>query len=188
MSEINLLQGNARGSSGTAVRVSLNVVGGIVLIAACATGGYFYLKGKTVQADDSGVVAQQLATQQAVTSGKDYKNFIATQKSLSTLTTLFAGHLGWTPLLPKFSAATLKVASFSNFAATADGGVDVAGTVPTFADLDKMMQGFQLQDFSSYVQSVSLVNIGMSHSSAGNSVSFAVHVQVKPNIVQYKNQ
>lgn len=158
------------------------------MVLAVGAGGFWYLQAKSARADDANTVAQQVATQQSVTNDKDYQNFLSTQKSLSDVSALFGSHLGWASLVPKFAAATLKTATFSSFQATSDGSVDVVGTVPSFADLDKMLQGFQLQDFSSYIKSVSLVNVGLSNGSGGNGVSFSLNVQVNPSILQYQNQ
>jgi hypothetical protein len=189
MPEINLLQGNVNTSgNSTATRIVFGVLGAIVLLAAAGSGAYFYEQNSSVNSQIASTVAAQAAAQSSVTADKNYKSFTTTQQDLSSLTTLFGSHVGWTSLIPKFSSATLKAVSFSNFKAAIGGGVDVSGSAPSFADLDKMMQGFQLPDFSPFISSVSLVSIGLAHSSAGNSVSFSVHVNVNPATLKFANQ
>ncbi len=189
MPEINLLQGSGRTtSSGSVTRVTLNIIGIVLVLAVAIGGGYFHLQVKKVSADDAATVAQQSSVEQSVASDKNHENFLASQATLAATTQLFGDHLGWASLIPDFSDATLKTASFNSFQATANGGLNVSGTVPTFNDLDKMMQGFQLQSFSTLVSSVSLLNIGLDHSAAGNRVAFTVHVQFNPATLKYGSQ
>jgi hypothetical protein len=189
MPEINLLQGNVRTSStGLATRVILNLVGACLLVAVLIVGGIFYAEVKSARAQDTKVVAQQSSALQSISGDKNYKNFIASQSALTEVTQLFTSHLGWTSMIPNFANATLKGASFNSFDAAADGGVNITGTVPNFNDLDEMMQGFQLPAFNSFIQSVSLQNVGLDHSDIGNSVAFTVHVQFNPATLKYQSQ
>ena len=159
-----------------------------MLVAVIGATIYFNRQDAGLQAQDAGIVAAQQDARQGVMSDKNYTTFTSNQQKLSQLKTLLAGHLTWVQLLPKFASATLKTATFSSFQATSDGGVDIAGSVPSFVELDKMMQAFQLPDFSSYIKTVSLVNVGLAHSDKGNGITFTVHITFDPSILNYAKQ
>ncbi len=182
MAEINLLQNTNIESSEERLPKILNTSGIILLMLAIA--GYILLwvgtssaKNKTTE-----LQSQQSAIQQKVQQSEDYPRLSNYQNKLKNLQLLLDKHLGWGTLIQKFSAATLKTATYKKFTANSDGSATITGNVPDFQNLDKLIKAFQLNDFQ-YIKDVKLVNVGLSEENK-NGISFTVNVTFNNTLLQ----
>lgn len=183
MAEINLLQNQEVEVQQVRTYNLLNRIGVVLLllsIAAYATAYYFNDRVVSQVATDK---AEQISLQSQIVNDKNYPALLKQQEKLSNLKILLNKHLSWGDLIQKFGQATLKTATYSKFVANAEGGATITGVVPDFQSLDKLMQGYQLNQFN-YVNDVKLINVGLSDKDQSNGIQFTIKATFNKDLLQ----
>jgi hypothetical protein len=181
MAEINLLQNQETESKQRLTTNILNNIGIGLLVLVLAFYGTFYFLDKNVNAKMEANKAHQIEVQQQIKNDKEYPSLIRHQEKVSNLKILLDQHLSWGDLIQKFGDATLKTATYTKFLANAQGGATVTGIVPDFANLDKLMKAYQLNQFN-YIKDVQLVNIALSDKDQ-NGIQFTLKLNFNKDML-----
>ncbi len=191
MTQINLLHTDTGEHSRAAAYAVLNAIGIGLLVLVLAAGIFFYFSNRSMQSKVAQESQSQASAKSSLETNKNYKGLVATQQKLKDLQVVLAQHTDWSDLVTQFAAATLKSTSFSDgattgsiyhsFRAASDGTVEISGTVGSFADLDRLIKGFELADFNSYITNVSLTSVGTAEEKKG--VTFTIDVSFNKDIL-----
>ena len=187
MAEINLLQSSQPAKKSNDQWAKVFAVFSVILLGLAVIGaGVMFFVNRSVQVQSADLKAQITQRQDEITQVNRYNDLISEQTKLKNLQFLLDHHLDWSQLLPKFYDATLSSATYSRFAAQADGTATITGNVDNFVDLDKLIQAYQLADFKSYIKDIKLVNIGFSTDLNKPGVTFTISVSFNDDIIKAK--
>jgi len=192
MADINLLQASQPNEKQSVRWMRyFNITSYVILgLAVIGAGAAYFITNKSSQQKYQ-LISQMNDQVSAIQNLKDYQTLIASQVKVANLNYLLNSHVDWTQVLPKFFAATYKGTSFNRFSVNDQDGSDIvsiSGTVPSFVDLDKMIQGFQLADFNSYIRDVKLVNVGLSAAGDHPGISFSMNITFNRDLLKFKAQ
>jgi|SRR5579872_1205983 len=185
MADINLLQ-SAQPSQNDPIRRAkiFTIVSAVIFGLALVIGIFIFFSNRSSDSQIQNLSTQKNDTINQIMANKDYGTLVVDQRKIKDLQTLLDKHLDWSKLLPKFFDATLTSASYSRFQAQSDGSALITGNVATFVDLDKLIQAYQLTDFSSYIKDVQLVNIGFSTDLNKPGITFTIKVIFNQDIIK----
>ena len=181
MSDINLLQATKTeaDNSGRNYRV-LNIIGIVLFVLAFGAAVIVYLAGSSAAKHKAALNDQVAQGRAGIESIQAYPILLSDQTKIKNLKLLLDHHVDWSRVLPAFFSVTLKSAAFTKFTGNNQGSVTIAGVVPNFQELDKLMQALQLEDATgqTFVNDVNLLNVGLSTDSDStvNGVSFTINV------------
>lgn len=182
MAEINLLKNQVEEIKEKQAYKVMNKLGVGLLILVVVAYIFFFFAAKSYDSQAQTIAQQQAALQMQIEQEKEYPGVIAHQDKLKNLQILLDKHLSWGDLIQKFGNATLKTATYTKFIATSDGGATITGIVPDFQSLDKLIKGYQLNQFQ-YIKDVKLINIGLSDQQK-NALNFTIQVTFNKDLLQ----
>ncbi len=182
MAEINLLKNQVEEIKEKQAYKVMNKLGIGLLILVALAYVFFYFAAKQYDSQAQAIAQQQAELQLQIEQEQQYPGVIADQDKLKNLQILLDQHLSWGDLIQKFGDATLKTASYTKFTATSDGGATITGIVPDFQNLDKLIKGYQLNEFQ-YIKDVKLINIGLSDQQK-NALNFTIKVTFNKDLLQ----
>lgn len=161
MADINLLQTPSAHTStiSTRGRVFLSRLLMFILIVVVLSFGL--LKFLTWQSGKSitETQARVAAAQSEALNNKDRKELITRQGQLKALNNLVDDHMYWSYFLPELSKVTLRSAAYSQISMDEQGKLLVTVTLPTYEDLEKYMQIFDLPEYNQHISNVKILSI-----------------------------
>lgn len=181
MPDINLLQSESHdiGSEvSNAARIVARLLVFVVVAAILAYGALFFW-GWTTQGSIEKVTTQVAAKQQEILANKDRNELVTRQEQLKELNTLIDEHLYWSYLMPELARVTLKSGRYTNIEAKSDGKLNLTVNLPSYEDIEKFMQIFDLPEYNQQFSNVRIVSIGKTQSE--NSIETRVSLQLTFN-------
>lgn len=161
MSEINLLHTDSKGSGvntsfATTLLARLFLILVIIAVAIYAVL-YFYTWKNSNSLKTVNAQVQKLETE--ALANKDRNELVTRQDQLSELETLISEHVYWSYLLPELSRVTLKSARYTKIEAGKDGKLSLAVNLPSYSDVEKYMQIFDLPEYNQQFSNVRISGI-----------------------------
>lgn len=117
--------------------------------------------------------------QAAAMSNTDRDELVTRQEQLSELGTLIDDHVYWSYLLPELGRITLKTAKYTEIDASRDGKLTLVANLPSYEDIDKFMQIFDLPEYNEEFSNVRIVSIGKVQD--GDKIETELRVQLTFN-------
>jgi hypothetical protein len=195
MAEINLLQTNNDAQKKSPIWSGLMIGVGVLLLVLTAAA-FFYLKFsnknlvKNIEAEDKN--QQQL--QSEIRNDKNYALLLDAQQRVGVMSVLLDHHVDWSTLIPYFTDATYKDITYKSFRSKSDnfkpgGGAEarITGEANSFRDLDKMIKGLQLKDFSNVIREVKLISATPNSENATKAVFFDIRITFNNSILHAAN-
>ncbi|MDB4939847.1 MAG: hypothetical protein JWO40_272 [Candidatus Doudnabacteria bacterium] len=158
MAEINLLQNTNNRNTERKTHNVVNTIGVIVLVVVIGLYGLFFVLTNKADADSKALADQQAQIQQKISTGTQYQQLVSAQTKLKSIESLLKTHTYWCEILPNLSADTLKSTTYGKFTANANGSATISGNVSNFQNLDKLIQGYQVNN-DKFVKDVKLVSV-----------------------------
>lgn len=179
MAQINLLDGEqTRGFKRNGY--SLLSKGMLVLLLLVALFyGYLYIRQGSIQKQINQVREKTAEAQAEATSNTDRNELITRQGQLAALNPLIDDHVYWSGLLPELARISLRQSSYVSISAAANGNLVMSVEMPTYADLDKFLQVFDLPEYNKQFRDVRVLSI--SKGAEEGSVSYVMRVQLAFN-------
>ena len=161
MSEINLLH-SEQADSGINNSLAAILVARLLLILVIAAfvlyGVLFFYNWRTN--NKLTTVKQEVQTLQAQTlADKDRNELVTRQEQLAQLETLIDQHVYWSYLLPELARVTLKSAHYTDIQADSTGKLNLTVSLPSYTDVEKYMQIFDLPEYNQQFSNVRIVGI-----------------------------
>ena len=193
MAEINLLQTNNDKPTVNPIWSKLVYVFALLLVLA-AVGGYLLLRNSNASLVQE-IAAEDLRHQElekTIRGHKDYSTLLSAQDKVKVITTILNKHVDWSRLIPTIAEATYKDAVFDTFSAEsrnledaqgAGATASITGAVSSLKDLDKLVKGMKLKDFSNNIRDVKFVSMTMNKEDADKRISFELRVTFNNAII-----
>lgn len=189
MAQINLLgtQNTNKNIFGNGYKIIARVLGVILLLIAVYYGYLYFSESSATKKIDS--IKQQLAKAQAEAINQPSRQEALTrQGQIQNLNPLLSKHLYWSHLLPELAKATIRTASYVNIDAQADGSFGLTVTVPSYAELDKTLQVFDMGDFNKYFSNVKILSINKAQNNSQLSVTARLELTFDPALIKSRNR
>lgn len=161
MADINLLQNdsyesgvNAGYAATVLARLLLLLVMGVIAI-------YAVLYFDSWRSDSSlQEVTSKISTKQAESlTNKDRNELVTRQEQLAELEVLIDKHVYWSYLMPELARVTLKSAQYTEIEAKSDGKLNLTVKLPSYEDIEKYMQIFDLPEYNQQFSNVKITGI-----------------------------
>lgn len=181
MAQINLLSSNSSNKPNPGQMVlslGIKLLIGILGLLVLYYVWLFWSSSSTI-AKTKDLKSKIVQDQSAVLSDKDRQELVVRQGQIKALNALLQNHVYWSNLFPKLAEATLNSASYVSFSATNDGKGSMVVSVPSYSDLDKFLQVFDLPQFSQNFSDLRITSI--SRSQKGNNLETKAEMQFKYN-------
>jgi hypothetical protein len=174
MSEINLLSSQtpqvSSVNNGFLVRLFARIFLLLVILAGIS---YLVVLVVNYSTNKSLVTVQNKvkSAQAEALANKDRNELVTRQEQLKQLDTLVDSHVYWSYLLPELARVTLRSAVYSNISAKSDGKLNLDVTLPSYSEVEKFMQIFDLPEYNQQFSNVRIVSI--------DSVQNGTTIQIK---------
>ncbi len=161
MAEINLLN-NDRSNSGINTDfiavVFARILLLLVIVAAIVYGLLFFFNWRSnSKLETTNKEVQKLESE--ALSNKDRNELVTRQEQLTHLEKLVDDHVYWSYLLPELSRVTLKSAKYTRIEADKQGKLNLTVSLPSYSDMDKYLQIFDLPEYNQQFSNVRVVGI-----------------------------
>ena len=149
MAQINLLSPNtSKPNLGqAALRIGVKVLVGL-LILMVVYYVWTLVDGKRTASSIVNLQNKITSAEGQVLGQKDRQELIVRQGQIQALSNLLKNHVYWSQLIPELAESTLKTASYVSFSANDQGTGTMVVSVPSYTDLDKFLQVFDLPQFN----------------------------------------
>ena len=162
MSEINLLHTDSKdggvNNSFAVILVARTLLVLVIASIAAYAITYFYTRSNAKRLESVTQKVQTLKTE--ALANKDRNELVTRQEQLTELETLITQHVYWSYLLPELSRVTLKSARYSKIESEKDGELTLTVNLPSYADVEKYMQIFDLPEYNQQFSNVRISSIG----------------------------
>lgn len=185
MPEINLLSAAPRRQPISLVTITPFLVKLLTLLLILLAAYYGIAKFRISAAAKKAETLQlQISEKRGEVARDDQRNELLTRQSqLADLKKILQHHLYWSMFLNSdLPRVTLKVASYSAISAQSDGKVILVVSVPTYEDLDKFLQVFDLPKFNKDFNQFTDVEVkSITKAQQGNSLLTSFKIELKYN-------
>jgi len=181
MSEINLLQNEGKSGGENTGLIARLVSRLLILLLVLALLGYagLYVYNMMTTKKLATVKDSVKADQSEALSNKDRNELVTRQEQMLQLKTFVDNHLYWSYLLPELARVTLKSAKYTAIEAHSDGNLNLSVTLPSYQEIDKYLQIFDLPEYNQQFSNVRIVNL--SNVQTKDSVETQVELQLTFN-------
>lgn len=182
MAQINLLSSNTSASKSNTGEVILKLsvkILAVVLGAVVLYYGWLLLSSHRTNLSTESNKKRIIEAQTEISGRKERQELIVRQGQLSALNGLLQNHVYWSNLFPKLAEATLNTVSYLSFSADDQGKGTMTVSVPSYAELDKFLQVFDLQQFNENFSNIRISSI--SRSQKGSTLETRAEIQFNYN-------
>ena len=186
MPDINLLQTQSS-DPGEAVNNVARVFARLLLIAVIgvivAYAVLYFIGWRSQSTLDK--TNMQVQSRQAETLGNVGREELVTrQEQLKELETLVDQHVYWSYLMPELARVTLQSAQYTNIEANSDGKLTMTVTLPSYQDIEKYLQIFDLPEFNQQFSNVRIVGIEKTQSEGSLQTQLTVQLMFNPAFIK----
>lgn len=186
MAEINLLQTENPAVDqgfGVVTRLVAKILSVILVVVVLVYVGlyvYGWLNGKRLTSIKSDI---QTAQSEAL-ANKDRQELVTRQEQLGNLETLIDNHLYWSHLLPELARVTLKSARYTEIEASSDGKLNLAVTLPSYEEVEKYMQIFDLPEYNQQFSNVRILSIETVQADTSIEIQLRLELNFNPEYIK----
>jgi hypothetical protein len=190
VAQINLLKQNTTNSFDFSRSIPKILVRLFLVVLLCLLGyyGWLYFQVKKIDSDTIALNAKMAGEVSLALGTTDRNELLTRQLQIKTLSGLISSHLYWSQILKPLADATLQTATYTSIETLDDGTLSISGSVPSYEELEKYLQAFNLSDvyqnFSDVLLGGYVKNIGKTPDSS--NVNFQVIIKYNPDLIQYK--
>lgn len=191
MADINLLGSDSNRASsannGLVPRVVARLMMIFLIVAVAVYAGLFLL---SFLSNRSLSTAQKQIDdlQTAALASKDRNELVTRQEQLQQLNTLIDRHVYWSYMLPELARVTLKSARYSEISATADGKMELGVLLPSYSDIEKFMQIFDLPEYNKQFSNVRIVGIDNTQNGTTIETKLRLELTFDPKLLKDQPQ
>lgn len=186
MADINLLQNRIEESGINTSPVARAVAKILMLLVVLAIIGYGFLfftdwRTKTKLAK---VNEKIQAVQASAITNKDRLELITRQEQLIELETLIDNHTYWSYLLPELARVTIKTAKLTEINAKDNGKLSLTATLPTYEEIEKFLQIFDLPEYNQQFSNVKIESINRIISESSVATELRLQLIFNPEYIK----
>jgi hypothetical protein len=159
MAQINLLDSQQTTSFKGSGYKWLSRLMTVFLVVVILGYGYFFIRQRSLQSQINDVRSQTAAAQTEATSNTAREELLTRQGQLVSLNPLIKNHVYWSGLLPELARISLRQSGYTSIEAASNGNLILSVEMPTYTDLDKFLQIFDLPEYNRQFSNVRVLSI-----------------------------
>lgn len=186
MPEINLLDNNQIDTGDAVSSIARNVARLFLLLVVAAIIGYgvlFFLSYR-VQGQVDETTASIKTKQTAIEGNKDRSEIVTRQGQIKEFNGLVDNHLYWSYLIPELARVTLNSGKYTVIQADSDGKLNLTVSLPSYADIEKYMQIFDLPEYNQQFSNVRIVNITKNQNGSKIETLLTLQLTFNPEFIK----
>lgn len=185
MAQINLLDSEPKsGFSRNGYSILTKVMVGLLVLLVLFYG-YLYFRQGQIQKEINSVRERTQAAQKEAIANSDRDELLTRQGQLAALNPLIEDHVYWSGLLPELARISLRQSSYVALSAVDNGNLILSVEMPTYADLDKFLQVFDLPEYNRQFSNVRTLSINKA--TEEGQTAYVMRVQLTFNTEFIKN-
>lgn len=186
MAEINLLHSDQVDSGINSGFAAIFIARLLLILVIVAAVVYVLLYISTWRNGSKlATVNQEVQSLQAeVSANQDRNELVTRQEQLSELETLISKHVYWSYLLPELARVTLKSARYTEIEAESDGKLNLSVSLPSYGDVEKYMQIFDLPQYNQQFSNVRVMGIDTVQKDAAIEILLRVQLTFNPDYIK----
>ena len=186
MADINLLQNSGNNKKPlTSVSASLAVkIAGLILILVLAYYAYLWFAHSRANKDLSAWTLKTSQAQSQAINEPGRQELITRQGQIKELDSLITHHVSWSYLLPELARVTLGSTTYANVSAKSDGTLQVTVNAPSYAELDKYLQVFNLPQFNQQFSDVKVLSITKAQEGSNLQTQMKLELLFNPQFIK----
>jgi hypothetical protein len=190
MPDINLLNSSTNPKSvENTVRDIPNVISKVllfVLLLIVLFYGYlFYADFKAKKTlSNSKAVIDSITAEAKKTNGREM--VVMRQGQVKELNGLVGNHVYWSALLSELAKVTLGTAKYTTIEARSDGKLSLSATLPSYSDLEKFLQIFDLETYNKQFSDVRIASISKSQQEDSLETIVRLELTFNPAFIKQK--
>ena len=186
MADINLLQSTTSSPALMVTKIKRVIARVLMIVLLVIVAGYGYLYFDLYQTNKNLTTTETAIAkaQSEALSNKDRSELITRQGQLKELDTLVKQHLYWSYLLPELARVTLKSAKYTAIDAGEEGKLNLTVSLPSYTDLEKFMQIFDLPAYNQQFSNVKIMSIGKTQQDAQVEISVRLELTFNPAYIK----
>lgn len=186
MPDINLLQSESHdiGSEvSNAARIFARLLFVVMIFTFVAYGVLFFFNW-SAESSLSKVTSSIQVKQAEIINNKDRNELITRQEQLAELETLIDKHVYWSYLMPELARVTLKSGRYTNIEANSAGKLNLSVNLPSYEDVEKFLQIFDLPEYNQQFSNVRIVSIGKTQTGTAIETQLTVQLTFNPAFIK----
>ena len=187
MAQINLLDSEAQTSFKGHGYSWLTRVIGVLLILVVLIYVYFYFHHRSLQNKINQVRGKTVAAQNEITHNTARGELLTRQGQLVSLNPLLKNHVYWSGLLPELARVSLRQSAYTSIEAVSNGNLILSVKLPTYADMDKFLQIFDLPEYNRQFSNVRVLSINKAAEQGQNSYLMRVQLTFSTDFIKNAN-
>lgn len=186
MSEINLLHSDHLDSEingGFLASMLARLFLVLVIVAILLYAGlYFYTWRSSTNLKR--VEARAQAARQEAIENSSRNEVVTRQEQLIELETLISKHVYWSYLLPELARVTLSSARYTEIEANSDGTLKLTVNLPSYNEVEKYMQIFDLPEYNQQFSNVRIVGIDTAQNETTIETQLRLELKFNPQFIK----
>lgn len=186
MPDINLLQ-NESHNIGSDVSLIARIIARLLMLLTLlvfAAYGFLLFLGWNSQ-NELEKVNVNIQTKQAESIANPDRNELVTrQEQLGELETLVDDHMYWSYLMPELARVTLKSAKYSSIEANNDGKLNMTVILPSYEEVEKYLQIFDLPEYNEQFSNVRIVSISKTQTESNIEIQLTIQLTFNPEFIK----
>ncbi len=185
MSQINLLNINKKNLYPDQILALWAVrIFATILILMFLYYGYLWFAVKST-ADKILMLQDQInADQKSVLANPDRAELLVRQAQLRDVAGLVTKHLYWSRMFPELASVTLKTAAYSSLNIAGDSTATMSVIVPTYTELDRFLQIFDLPEVNKNFSNLKIVSISKTQTINGLQINARISMKYNPEFMK----
>lgn len=131
----------------------------VALVAVLLVYGYLQYSQWSAKKDIAETNAAIATAQAEALQNKSRNEVLTRQGQVKELDTLIKSHMYWSYLLPELARVTLRSAQYTDIEANGAGKLNLTVTLPSYEELEKFMQIFDLPEYNKEFSNVKILSI-----------------------------
>lgn len=157
-----------------------------VIVIMVGYYGWIFFRLKDINKQIGGL-NERIAVQRNALAQVDRKDEVLTrQAQLKEFDKLIDNHVYWSQLLPELAKITLKQASYLSFQSGDDSTINLSVQLPDIAELDKLLQVFDLPKLNKYFRDVKIGGISKTQKEDQTFIRVEIQLKYDPNLIKYQ--
>jgi hypothetical protein len=155
MAQINLLGAQEKTTNyAKALSSFIAKILALILVLVLAYYAFLFVKGNSQTKQVAKLEQEITRVEQDIQTNSDKNQVFTRQAQLKDLGLLARQHIYWSGIIPELARVTLKTASYTSFLSKENGDISMVVEVPSYEELDKFLQVFDLPQYNQQVNNV----------------------------------
>jgi len=158
---------------------------GLIMILELGAWGYLYYVERSIETKIFDTQNEIKTVSNTLANSKERKELVARQGQIKNYNTLVSAQSHWSSFLTdRLARVTLKTSRYVAVNGDSNGSLRLTVSVPTYADLDKFLQIFDVPDMNKVFSDIKVISLSKSQVGDKLDIRFEVSMKYRPEALK----